>query len=50
VALLRRHQFLRGLHHVLRASLHSLRTPGLGTRAFLEWIRRRRLRGTAAMP
>ncbi len=50
VALLRRRQWLAGLAHVFPAARYSLRTPGLGTKAFLEWIRRCRLRGTAAMP
>jgi glycosyltransferase involved in cell wall biosynthesis len=50
VALCQRRQLLAGLAHVLRAFRYSLHTPGLGTKAFFEWIRRRRLRGTAAMP
>lgn len=50
VTLLQQRQLLAGLGHVLRAARYSLRTPGLGTKAFLEWIRRRRLRGTSAMP
>ena len=43
-------QITRGLSHALRALRYSLRTPGLGTKPLLEWARRRRVRGTAAMP
>ena len=50
VALFQRRQLLEGLDHVLQAFQYSLRTPGLGTKALLQWLRRRRLRGTAAMP
>jgi glycosyltransferase involved in cell wall biosynthesis len=50
VALFHQQEYLEGLDHVRQAFGHSLRTPGLGTKAFLEWLRRRRLRGTAATP
>ena len=43
-------QVLSGLSHAVQALRHSLRTPGLGTKPLLEWARRRRVRGTAAMP
>ena len=50
VAHFRRRQLLRGLSHTLQALRYSLRTPGLGTKALVQWLRRRRVRGTAAMP
>jgi len=43
-------QVLSGLSHAVQALRCSLRTPGLGTKPLLEWARRRRVRGTAAMP
>jgi glycosyltransferase involved in cell wall biosynthesis len=43
-------QVLSGLSHAVQALRYSLRTPGLGTKPLLEWARRRRVRGTAAMP
>lgn len=43
-------QLLWGLRHAWRALRHSLRTPGLGTKALLDWLRRRRARGTSAVP
>jgi glycosyltransferase involved in cell wall biosynthesis len=46
----RQRQFPESLDHGFQALRYSLRTPGLGIKAFLQWLRRRRLRGTAAMP
>jgi len=43
-------QILPALSHALQALRYSLGTPGLGTRAFLDWIQRRRVRGKGAMP
>jgi glycosyltransferase involved in cell wall biosynthesis len=43
-------QILSGLSHVTKAFRHSLRTPGLGTRALFQWIRRRGVRGRGARP
>lgn len=43
------HQVLPALGHLLQAFRYSLRTPGYGTRAFLQWVRRRRVRGKGAM-
>jgi len=43
-------QVLSGLSHTVQALRYSLRTPGLGAKPLLEWARRRRVRGTAAMP
>ena len=48
--LFQRRQFLRGLSHAAQALRYSLRTPGLGTKPLLDWARRRRVRGTAAIP
>ena len=50
VAHFQQRQILRGLSHAFQALRYSLRTPGLGTKPLLEWARRRRVRGTAAMP
>jgi glycosyltransferase involved in cell wall biosynthesis len=50
MALLQQGQIPGGLSHAFQALRYSLRTPGLGTKALLQWLRRRRLRGTAAMP
>jgi glycosyltransferase involved in cell wall biosynthesis len=49
-ALFQRRQFLEGLSHAVQALRYSLRTPGLGTKPLLEWARRRRVRGKAAIP
>jgi GT2 family glycosyltransferase len=49
-ALFQRRQFLQGLSHAAQALRYSLRTPGLGTKPLLEWARRRRVRGRAAIP
>jgi glycosyltransferase involved in cell wall biosynthesis len=49
-ALLRRRELPEGLDHLRQAFRYSLRTPGLGTKALFQWLRRRRLRGTSAMP
>lgn len=49
LAQLEQHQVLPALGHLLRAFRYSLRTPGFGTRAFLQWVRRRRVRGRGAM-
>jgi len=43
-------KLLPAARHSLHAVRYSLRTPGLGTVAFAEWIRRRRVRGTRARP
>jgi glycosyltransferase involved in cell wall biosynthesis len=43
-------QISAGLRHAFQALRYSLRTPGWGTRALLQWIRRRRVRGTGAVP
>lgn len=50
VAHLQQGRIARGLSHAFRALCYSLRTPGLGTKALLSWLRRRRVRGTAARP
>ena len=50
MAHLRQGQMIRGLRHAFQALRFCLRTPGLGTKALLDWLRRRRVRGTAAMP
>ena len=50
VAHFQQRQLLRSLSHMLQALRYSLHTPGLGTKAVLDWLRRRRVRGTAAMP
>ena len=50
VAHFQRRQLLKGLSHAFQALRYSLRTPRLGTKALLDWLRRRRVRGTAAMP
>lgn len=49
-ALFQRRQFMQGLSHAAQALRYSLQTPGLGTKALLEWARRRRVRGRAAIP
>jgi glycosyltransferase involved in cell wall biosynthesis len=46
----RQRQVLSGLSHAVQALQYSLRTPGLGTKALLDWLRRSRVRGTAARP
>jgi len=43
-------RILAALTHTLQALRYSLGTPGLGTRAFLDWIHRRRVRGKRAVP
>jgi len=43
-------KLLPAARHSLHALRYSLRTPGLGTVALGEWIRRRRVRGTGARP
>jgi glycosyltransferase involved in cell wall biosynthesis len=48
VAHLQQGQILRGLSHAVRALCYSLRTPGLGTKALLSWLKRSRVRGTTA--
>ena len=50
LARLEQRQILSGLGHAFQALGYSLRTPGLGTKPFLEWIGRRRARGTGARP
>ena len=50
VAHFEQRQIRRGLSHTFQALRCSVRTPGLGTKAFLDWLRRRRVRGTAARP
>jgi glycosyltransferase involved in cell wall biosynthesis len=50
LARLEQRQILSGLRHAFQALGYSLRTPGLGTRPLLQWIRRRSLRGTGALP
>jgi glycosyltransferase involved in cell wall biosynthesis len=50
LAHLQQRQILSGLSHAFQALRFCLRTPGLGTKALLDWLRRRRARGTAAMP
>jgi len=47
-ALLRQGRVARGRWHGLQAARCALRTPGAGTRAIAEWLRRRRVRGGAA--
>jgi glycosyltransferase involved in cell wall biosynthesis len=43
-------QITAGLSHASQALRYSLRTPGWGTLALLQWIRRRHVRGTGALP
>jgi glycosyltransferase involved in cell wall biosynthesis len=50
LAHLKQWQIRRGLSHAMRALRYSLRTPGFGVRPLLQWIRRRRVRGSAAVP
>ena len=45
----RQGQISGGLQHATPAFRYSLRTPGWGTRVLLQWIRRRRVRGTGAV-
>jgi GT2 family glycosyltransferase len=49
LAKLEQREVLPALGHFLQAFRYSLRTPGYGTGAFLEWVRRRRVRGKGAM-
>ncbi len=49
-ALLGERRLLPAARHALHALQHNLCTPGLGTKPLLEWIRRRRVRGTGARP
>jgi len=46
----RQHQITAGLSHATQALRYSLPTPGRGTLALLQWIRRRQVRGTGAIP
>jgi glycosyltransferase involved in cell wall biosynthesis len=48
LARLQERQTLSGLRHAIQALRYSLGTSGFGPRAFLDWIRRRRVRGTGA--
>jgi glycosyltransferase involved in cell wall biosynthesis len=48
MAYLRQGRILRGLKHAFHALRYSLRTPGLGTKALLGWLKRSRVRGTTA--
>ena len=50
LARLEQRHVLPALGHFSQAFRYSLGTPGFGTRAFLEWVRRRRVRGKGAMP
>jgi len=50
LARFRQGQISGGLRHAVQALRYSLRTPGWGTRALVQWIQRRRLRGTGAVP
>jgi glycosyltransferase involved in cell wall biosynthesis len=50
VARLRDGQIRSGLSHLIRALRYSLGTPGFGVRPLLQWIRRRRVRGSGAAP
>lgn len=43
-------QISPALRHACQGLRYSLGTPGLGSRALLEWIRRRRVLGNGAMP
>ena len=49
-AMLEERHLLPATSHAFHALQYSLRTPGLGTKPFLEWVRRRRVRGTGSMP
>jgi len=50
LALLGERQTLPVLRHALQGLRYSLGTPGFGTRALLDYIQRRRARGTGPMP
>jgi glycosyltransferase involved in cell wall biosynthesis len=50
VALWKERKLLPAARHALKALRSSVRTPGLGTVALREWIKRRRVRGTGARP
>ena len=50
LALLGERRILPVLSHALQALRYSLATPGFGTRALLDYIQRRRVRGTRAVP
>jgi glycosyltransferase involved in cell wall biosynthesis len=50
LARFRQGQISGGLRHAFQALRYSLSTPGCGTRALLQWLRRRRVRGTGAAP
>lgn len=50
LAQLEQRHVLGALGHFVQALRYSLGTPGFGTRAFLQWVRRRRVRGKGAMP
>jgi len=49
LAQLEQGEILPALGHLVQAFRYNLRTPGYGTRAFLQWVRRRRVRGRGAM-
>jgi glycosyltransferase involved in cell wall biosynthesis len=46
----RQGQVSGGFWHSIQALRYSLGTPGWGARALLQWLRRRRVRGTGAVP
>ena len=50
LALFAERQILSGLRHAFQALRYSLGSPGFGTRAFFQWVLRRRVRGKGAMP
>jgi len=50
LARFKQRQVTAGLSHAAQALRYSLRTPGRGTLALLQWIRRRQVRGTGAIP
>jgi len=50
LARFKQRQVTPGLSHAAQALRYSLRTPGRGTLALLQWIRRRQVHGTGAIP
>ncbi|HUW95277.1 MAG TPA: hypothetical protein VMW58_05780 [Anaerolineae bacterium] len=50
LARFKQRQITAGLSHATQALRHSLRTPGWGTLALFQWVRRRQVRGTGAWP
>lgn len=50
LAQLEERQFLLALPHALRALRYSLGTPAFGTKALIDYLQRRRVRGRAALP